>query len=329
MSSPQRGSRMGVLPMRDNPLPISVALTPLVMSLLALANLVIVIAMVVTDGLPDPLAILGLRVPLAVVIGGGVVIVTASFFGWFVGLRRLQSHPGSLGLSRLINIAVPALIGLVMPSLWWQVGLAQTPTEIDSGNRSNQIFLAVSAIVLPAFLVTWQWWRARNTYGAYWSTGVRPAEHIDEVAQSPVVRSITAVTTSLSKPVAMEVAAGIVDSLRFHSAYLPDDTVYQFRLPNGALLTATDHLQHGRRTLTITMRTALRFGHVMRGLIVRPRSVSPEGAWFTGADPKADRRAAASLVNNVQQAFAAQDDVVLDGAVVIDPAVPPTRIGHP
>ena len=74
------------------------------------------------------------------------------------------------------------------------------------------------------------------------------------------------------------------------------------------------------------MQSAHRTGHYMRGLIVRPKSLSPEGGWFTGLDPKAERRAAASLVNNVQQAFAMQDDVVLDGAVVIDPTQPPVRI---
>jgi hypothetical protein len=313
--------------MSDNPRPFSVTVLPLVMGVVALANLLIVIAMAATDGLPDPLAVLGFRVPLAVLIGGGAGVVIGSFAGWYAGLRRLTTHPGSLGLSRLIIIAVPALIGLVMPSVWWQVGLAEAPSQIDSANRANQVTIAVGAIVLPVLIVAWRWWRARNTLGAYASTGVRPAEHLGEVAQSPVARSVTSVTSSLGTAAARDVAASIVDSLRFHSAYLPDDTVYQFRLPNGALLTATDSLNHGRRTLTITMQLAFRTHHVMRGLIVRPKTVSPEGAWFTGADPKADRRATASLVNNVQQAFAAQDDVVLDGAVVIDPAAPSTRIG--
>jgi hypothetical protein len=312
--------------MSERPRPFSVTVAPLVMSIVALANVLIVVAMLVTDGLPDPLALGGFRIPVAVVIGGGVVIVIGSFFGWYQGLRWLRRDPPALWLSRLINIGVPAIIGLVMPSVWWQVGLAQAPTQIDSNNRQNQTVIAVAAILLPVLIVTWRWWRARNTLGAYASTGVRPAEHLDEVAQSAVARSVTAVTSSLTRGLAAEVASGIVASLRFHSGYLPNDTVYQFRLPNGSLLTVTDAMKRGRRVLMISMQMASRSGHVIRDVIVRPKSVSQEGAWFATADPKESQRAVASLVNSVGQAFLAQDDVVLDRAVVIDPAAEPTRI---
>ena len=310
--------------MSTNPRPFSVTVAPLALSIVALANVVLVVAMALTDGLPDPIALLGLPVPLAVLIGSGVIVVVASFAGWYAGLRRLNSHPGSLGLSRVINIGIPALIGLVMPSVWWQVGLAQTPTR--NSDFATHVVVATAAIVVPAIIVAWRWWRARNTLGAWESTGVRPADRLTTTAPSEAVRAVTAVSSSLTGGLAQHIAAQIVESLRFHSAYLPADTVYQFRMPNGGFLTATDNLLHTRRTLTITMQSPHRNGHFMRGQIVRPKSLSPEGGWFTGADPKADRRATASLVNNVQQAFAVQDDVVLDGAVVIDPSEPPHRI---
>lgn len=319
--------------MSERPRPFSVTAAPLILAVVALANLLIALAMLLIDGLPDPVVIFATTVfgwypvPLLVFFVVGAGVVAAAFLGWRIGVRRLATHPGSLGLSRVLNIGIPALLGLVMPSVWWQVGFPQTPDSIDRGTSTTHITIAVAAILIPAGIVAWRWWRARNTLGAWEATAVHPAEHLSEVASSEAVRAVTAVTNSLTGAGARTIADQIVEAVRYHSAYLPADTVYQFRMPNGAYLTATDALQGTSRTLTISMQTPHRNGHRMRGLIVRPKSLSPEGGWFTGADPKADRRAAASLVNNVQQAFAVQDDEVLDGAVVIDPSQPAQRIG--
>ena len=153
--------------MADRPRPFSVTVVPLVLSIVALANLLLVVAMLLTDGLPDPILFFATDVfgrypvPIAVLLVGGLLVVVASFAAWFAGLRRWDARPGSLGLSRTTTIAVPALIGLAMPSVWWQVGLPEAPARIDGVTSSTHITLAAAAILVPAALVLWRWWRAR------------------------------------------------------------------------------------------------------------------------------------------------------------------------
>ncbi|MEP6481218.1 MAG: hypothetical protein ABJA94_04335 [Rhodoglobus sp.] len=316
------------------PRPASVTVVPLLLSVLLLGNLLISAAMFLTDGLPDPIVVFATDVfgwypiPLAVFFSVGILFVVGAFFGWRSGVRRLTTRPGRLGLSRALAIAIPAVIGLVMPSVWWQVGLSATPDTIDRANSTNNITLAVAALVLPAGFVGWHWLHARNTLGAWESTGVTPAAGLTGIGDSNMARTVAMVAHSLRPALARQIAHQIIESLRFHSAYLPNDTVYQFRMPNGALLTMVDKfVSPSRRTLNVTLRTVNRIAYTSRNQFVRPKSLPAEGGWFAIPDEKTERSVASLLAYNVQQAFLAQDDVVIPGAVVIDPALPPTRIG--
>ena len=313
--------------------PLSVTVVPLVLALVSLVNLLIVVAMIATEGLPDPIVVFATTqfgwylLPQAAFLILGVLGVAAAFTGWFVGRRRRMSNPRLLGVNRAVNIFVPAGIGFVMPSIWWQVDLPQTPTMIDQTDSTSHIMTAVLALVVPALIVGWRWLSARNTFGAAEATGVPAASYLSSVASSEIFRAVTVALIGVSARIADELAVGIVNALRFHSAYLPDDTVYQFRMPNGALLTITDNVLNTRRTLTVTTQTEHRTGYYqLRGYIIRPKKLRPEGGWFIEPDEKSEQRAINSLANNVQQAFAVQDDVVIDGAVVIDPSAPLVRI---
>ena len=121
-------------------------------------------------------------------------------------------------------------------------------------------------------------------------------------------------------------AVQILAHLRERSAVM-GPAVYQFVLPEQSLLTVSDLDTSPRPTLTVL---AYRASRVMREIVwlqVWPRDVPRSAGWFGWPmTERQQRRLRKSIEHCIEVAYDNRDGESVEGAILIDPATPSTRL---
>ncbi len=127
-----------------------------------------------------------------------------------------------------------------------------------------------------------------------------------------------------------ELAAGIVEHLRFHSDRLSLPVMYQFRLPGDCFLSIEDAVIRQRRVLTCWVATGTQLAMAV-AFITRARGASVEARWFEGASTKELARAMKELGRGIDYAYRNRtlNTVQRPFAAVLDPLAAPHPIDQP
>lgn len=143
----------------------------------------------------------------------------------------------------------------------------------------------------------------------------------------PLSQGFATVLTVIRPDVAASLATAVLEHVRYHSAYRPVPSGYQFTLPNGALLTVYDDLIGGRRRLGFMAPRGP--GKVFMVIAARawPRGVPQQGPWFAWPlSERKRRRLHRDVAHAVQVAYANRSVERRPRTVLIDPGTPPVRI---